>query len=237
MSDRRFKGVDSVGVDGARGGWVACPSTGPISLFTSFETLVRSYPGARFLVDIPQGLTNRERDLERCIRARLSGRTSSVFSVPSRRAVYAGSYEEACKLNLKAQGKKISLQAWYICPKVREVDRALQKTPSWQRRIFEAHPELCFHEISGCLLPSKKTGEGQVERLRLLAKFQPDANQRFDAALEEYPRRDVAADDLLDAMVLALTGSTGFTFIRGKVRRDEKGLAIRLAVPDTSHFA
>ena len=237
MSDRRFHGVEAVGVDGARAGWVACPSSGPIRLFASFESLVRNYPGSRFLVDIPQGLTNCERDLESCIRARLTGRTSSVFSVPSRRAVYAGSYEEACQLNLEAQGKKISLQAWHICPKIREVDRALQKTPSWQRRIFEAHPELCFREISGRLLPTKKTREGQVERLRLLERFQPDLRQRFETALKELPHKDAVPDDLLDAMVLSLIGSIGFAFLRGKVRRDEKGLAIRLAVPDTSYFA
>jgi len=237
VSDRKIHGVEAVGVDGARGGWIACPSTGPLCLFTSFEALVRTYPGARFLVDIPQGLTHGERDLESCIRERLRGQTSSVFSVPSRRAVYAGSYEEACQLNLEAQGKKISLQSWYICSRIREVDQALLKTPSWQRRIHEAHPELCFRELSGSHLPSKKTSEGQVERLALLEKMQPGQSSRYESALKEYPRRDVAPDDLLDAMVLSLTGARGFSIVRGKVRRDEKGLAIRLAVPDTLRFA
>ncbi|MBO6555843.1 MAG: DUF429 domain-containing protein [Pseudomonadales bacterium] len=227
-----------VGVDGAKGGWVACPSEGPIKLFSSFTTLVRAYPGARFLVDIPQGLTNKEeRDLESIIRSRLKGRSSSVFSVPSRRAVYASTYEAACSINDALQGKKLSLQAWYICPKIREVDQALLATRSWQRRIYEAHPELCFYDWAGGLLPSKKTNAGQQQRLRLLSAIKPEMKTLYASALKTIPRKLAAVDDILDAMVLSITGQSGPHLVRGDVRRDEKGLAIRLAVPDTSAFA
>ena len=233
MSDQNI-----VGVDGAKGGWVACPSKGPIELFSSFTALVRAYPGARFLVDIPQGLTNKEeRDLEGIIRSRLKGRSSSVFSVPSRRAVYASTYEAACNINTKLQGKKLSLQAWYICPKIREVDQALLATKSWQRRIYEAHPELCFYDWAGELLAPKKTKAGQQQRLKLLSGLQPEMKTRYSDAIKKIPRRLAAVDDILDAMVLSITGQLGLNLVRGRVRRDEKGLAIRLAVPDTSAFA
>ncbi len=227
MADRSF-----VGVDGCRGGWVACPSNGPIRLFPGFAELVDSYPGATFLVDIPQGLTQAvERDLESVIRARLPGQTSSVFPVPSREAVYADSFEEACRINKRNHGKKLSLQAWYICPKIREVDQALLRTPSWQRRIYESHPELCFRGMSdGRILAPKKTKEGQSERLGLLREH-IDADAVFEQAVADYPRKLVAKDDILDAMVLMLVAAAGYVLLRGDVRRDEKGLAIRLACP------
>lgn len=222
-----------VGVDGCRAGWVACPSVGPVAVFESFKTLIRHYPKAKFLVDVPQGLTTElERDLERLVRQRLPAHKSSVFSVPCRAAVYAASYEEACLRNAEQCGKKISIQAWNICPKIREVDSALRETSSWRRKIYESHPELCFSELgNGKTLSSKKTPKGQKQRLDILRARQPQLIKAYDEAVRAFPRKLVARDDILDAMVLMVVGVQGFTFLQGEVRKDELGIPIRLAVP------
>src|SRR4051794_25992499 len=96
------------GVDGCRGGWVAAfwrPD--------GREVAVRVVP--RFAdvldapehpiivtVDMPIGLPGRVgpagRGPESAVRPLLGARQSSVFSVPSRSAVYADGYGEACRL-------------------------------------------------------------------------------------------------------------------------------------------
>ena len=77
------------------------------------------------LIDIPIGLKtggSGERLSDLGARSILKARKSSIFPVPCREAIYAKTYKEACEVNERLTGKRISKQAWNIVPKIRDVD-------------------------------------------------------------------------------------------------------------------
>lgn len=189
-----------------------------------------SLPGQVF-VDIPIGLTaTTERTLEQKVRGLLPGRTSSVFSVPVRAAVYAQTYESACALNQSVTGKKITLQAWHICRKVREVDEWLAAHPEAQHQVHESHPELVFQRLNGSpLTHRKKTREGIAERLDILARFRESVRLDFEVCLAEFRRKDLARDDIVDAMALSLLAELELDVIDGGI--DDRGMSITMSVP------
>jgi len=82
-------------------------------------------------VDIPIGLPARVgyggRAAENAVRPLLDARQSSVFSVPSRAALAAEDYREACRIALETSDppRKVSKQLFMIAPKIREVDAGL----------------------------------------------------------------------------------------------------------------
>ena len=80
----------------------------------------------------------------------LGRRASSVFSPPSRQVLGATCYED-----VRAQG--LSIQAYGILPKIREVDRLM--TPELQKVIHEAHPELAFTVALELPLGLKRSAE------------------------------------------------------------------------------
>ena len=57
-----------VGVDGCRGGWTASTAKEPIAVFQGFEEIVKKYKKKMILVDLPIGLPNTTRDLDRLAR-------------------------------------------------------------------------------------------------------------------------------------------------------------------------
>ena len=223
------------GVDGCRAGWFAFSSTGEHKLVRSFEELLDAIPTGRLYIDMPMGLTDdKPRRLESLARALLKGKASSVFSVPSRSAVYTDGYTQACKINEKRFGLKFSIQAWNICPKIKQVDAALRGHAPLCRRLFESHPELVFQGLAGGpLAAGKKTSEGIEARLQILERYQPRARLRYAEVLDRYPRKLVARDDILDAMVLAVLGSVPRKSLRDNQQaRDGFGIPIRMMVPD-----
>jgi predicted RNase H-like nuclease len=162
-------------------------------------------------VDIPIGLPARigpqGRGPERAVRPLLGDRQSSVFAVPSRAAVYAHDYHEACRLALETSDppKKVSKQLFMIAPKIREVDVTLRNTPSLTGRVFEVHPEVAFWRLNGSrALPEPKKvkgrpfGPGLTLRRTLLVD-----NGFSKAATEEAAPPGAAADDLLDSLACA----------------------------------
>jgi predicted RNase H-like nuclease len=61
----------------------------------------------------------------------------------------------------------VSVQAFHILPKIREVDRLM--TLALPQRVYEAHLERAFRSLAGHPLASrKKTLAGREARLRLL---------------------------------------------------------------------
>ena len=133
----------------------------------------------------------------------------------------------------KADGKGLSKQAWFILPKVAEVDAAV--TPTDQTLLREVHPEVIFHRLSrGEALPSKKTPLGRAIRLELLANAGLTLAADWD---RQFPRRDVQLDDLIDAAGCALAAHRidegratalpldGFNGARGS---DSRGLAMEI---------
>ncbi|MEH6515242.1 MAG: DUF429 domain-containing protein [Halioglobus sp.] len=208
-------GVHCYGVDGCRGGWLyALVSDQSVS----FGTVVRLEhlfdkvaPRSRIFVDIPIGLRDQIGDARLCdqqARRFLSPlRNSSVFNAPIRAILEVEDYPEANATSKRLSGKGLSKQTFNITPKIREVDKLIRSGDRASGMIREVHPEVCFFGLaSGKPMQfSKKTKEGFDERLQLLIRFQPGAENAVESAMSEYPRKIVAADDVLDALVCAVT--------------------------------
>ena len=79
----------------------------------------------------------------------LGKRGSSVFAVPCREALSARTYRQACRINQRILGVKLSIQTWNIAAKIREIDTWLCTNPKLQPKIRESHPELCFWALAG----------------------------------------------------------------------------------------
>jgi predicted RNase H-like nuclease len=204
------------GVDGCRAGWVAA--------FVSPDQSVRLRVIERFAdifaaseapciiaVDIPIGLPAHTgpygRGPERAVRPLLGGRQSSVFTVPSRPAVYAPDYREACRVALETSHppKKVSKQLFMIAPKIREVDETLRNAPSLASRVFEVHPEVAFWRLNGDrALPEPKKVKGRPFAPGLALRRKLLARHGFsEAATEAAAPPGAAIDDVLDALACA----------------------------------
>jgi predicted RNase H-like nuclease len=198
------------GIDGCRAGWVTAssdPGLGALDfqVVPDLRRLVREAAAGRALlaVDIPIGLAApgpRAADVE-ARRFLGAPRASSVFPAPARAALAARSYAEACALNFRAAGRRISVELWNILPKIAEADRLV--TPALQARVREAHPEVTFAVLAGRgrgLEHPKKTPDGERERLAVLRPlvpaFDPGAVRRALGA------GTVARDDIVDAVAL-----------------------------------
>jgi len=205
------------GIDGCPAGWVAA-----FARPAGEEVRVRVVPRfadvanapeapAVIAVDVPIGLPERigagGRGPEAAVRRLLGARQSSVFSVPSRAAVYAKNFGEACRVALESSEppRKISKQLYMIAPKIREVDGWLHADPAFAARLFEVHPEVAFWRLNGnrALDEPKKVkgvpyGPGLALRRRLLAEAGFPAR-----CVEAMPPRGAARDDLLDALACA----------------------------------
>jgi len=245
-----------IGIDGARGGWVGCRLEGEsvAFLFLRDHELGAVHDEAdEAWIDMPIGLPGREgpypRACDLALRERLGKRASSAFMCPIREAVYADSYGQACHLNAEATGKKISLQAWNICPKIRLVDQLLQTRP--RALVRESHHEYNFQCLKGePLKHAKKTPEGRDERLKeVLGRYHPALAEQTSALISEMsatrsfrrvPGLHVAQDDILDAAVLAVSAwwaaGKGCEILSGDPpsatpHLDERGLPLQIVAP------
>lgn len=214
-----------VGVDGCRAGWFAVALTETDSFgvfqFSKISDLWNYFCDGntcvRILVDIPIGLIDSKSNCKRrfCdIEARSllrSNRQSSVFPTPCREAIYAKSYESACDINEEVTGKRLTKQTWGIVPKIREMNDFLIATDSAKEKIIEIHPEVCFWALAGKPMKySKKESEGFIERKQLLQEICTSTDEIVQNALSKYRRKDVARDDILDALVASITAKLSF---------------------------
>ena len=202
------------GIDGCRAGWVVVlahplardAQAHQVTVCTRFDEVLALLPtSAVSAVDIPIGLLAERqpggRDCDRCARRLLGRRASSVFTPPTRPLLDATHYAQV-------RGHGLSIQAFNILPKIRDVDRVM--TPALQQRVYEAHPELAFQSLAGHPLQDrKKTVAGREERLRVLDSIPSllfhGIRAAFERLLRECKRADVAPDDILDAYVLVWT--------------------------------
>ncbi|MFP4164384.1 MAG: DUF429 domain-containing protein [Chitinispirillaceae bacterium] len=202
------------GVDGCRGGWFS------VFLFSSGEWKVGVYPdlnalwhewksaAQRILVDIPIGFPDSglmERSCDLLARKILGAqKKSSVFRVPCRKALYSDDYQTANSINRRLTGKGISKQTFHIVPKMRDADKLLRSTPEARSVFRESHPEICFASFAKKHMEyAKKCSSGLEERLALLKELLPHAEDIFRYSVADFRRKDVARDDILDAMVMA----------------------------------
>ena len=235
----------SVGVDGCKAGWfaVAITDAGEWShaVYESAAALLDRYGDVgRILIDIPIGLvdrrpTERQCDLEAW---RLLGkpRSASVFPVPSRATLSAPTYEEAIRVNREETGRGLSRQAWGIVPKVREVDQLMQQSQLARDTFVEVHPELLFWALNGqrAMEHHKGRGKGRSERLEVLRRWFPAADEVYTNAANLYMRKHVALDDINDALVAAVAGLVGtgqLIDVPEPPETDSMGLPMRMAIP------
>jgi predicted RNase H-like nuclease len=186
-------------------------------------------------VDMPIGLPARigpnGRGPERAVRALLGARQSSVFPVPSRQAVYASSYPDACRIALATSDppRSVQKQLFLIGPRIREIDLLLRADAALAARVFEVHPELAFWRLNGerpIALP-KKVKPGLVLRRQLLI-----AAGYPVAAVEARPPKGAGSDDVLDALACAaiarrIHAGVARSFPEGP-QRDEYGLPMAI---------
>ena len=214
-----------VGVDGCRSGWfsVGFDSQGcyELKVFPAFSELLAYYRDAKLiLVDIPIGLPEgpggRQCDQE-ARKKLLSPRSSSVFSAPTRQTVeqvakFPRDYAAANKVERYVAGKGISRQAFAIARKIDEVDEVLKfRNMDATPKVREVHPEICFWAFDDGrpMKGRKKRKDGQEERIDVLKKIEPRSREIFEQACSQYLRKCVAKDDILDALVAAVTARCG----------------------------
>jgi predicted RNase H-like nuclease len=95
-------------------------------------------------------------------------------------------------------------------PKIREVDGLLSDDDTAKLRIREIHPELCFWALAGHPMHySKKQREGLSERIQVLSSIYPHTPDIIGHTLSIYKRKEVARDDILDALSAAVTAIMG----------------------------
>jgi predicted RNase H-like nuclease len=231
-----------IGIDGCRAGWfcVVLDARGNSSFRVAPDGRAVGELAARadsVLIDIPIGLPDSGPDGRLCDREARQllgrGRAASVFPAPARGTLVATGYPHALDLNREATGRGLSKQSWNIVPKIREIDSLLCGNRALRGALRESHPELCFQALNGkqAMQYNKKSREGQQERLRVLERYLPQSRAFFEQACGEFLRRQVARDDIIDAMVCAVTarnGYGGYRTLPATPARDGQGLVMEI---------
>ncbi|MGN6569857.1 MAG: DUF429 domain-containing protein [Pseudolabrys sp.] len=203
------------GVDGCPAGWIAAfvrPEGDEvrIAVVPRFADVVAEARGI-IAVDMPIGLPERSgiggRAAENAVRPLLGARQSSVFSVPSRAAIYAPDYAASCTAAAATSDppRKVSKQLFNIAPKIREVDALLRADAALVPRVLEVHPELAFWRLNGerALAEPKKVKSRchepglDLRRGLLIAAGLPAT------VVEARAPKGAGPDDLIDALACA----------------------------------
>jgi predicted RNase H-like nuclease len=195
-----------IGVDGCKSGWFVIweetdatlhsrviPSLRKLHITTNHNRLTVG-------VDMPVVLSDEmPREADQLARKQLGKKASTIFSAPTSGMLKQTSYEKACQYSKDRFGKAISLQSWHLFPKIRDVQTILSQA---QIDIYEIHPELSFRSLNRntVILESKKSAEGHKIRRQLLERT--FSNFDFDLIRAQYLKKDVADDDILDALIV-----------------------------------
>ena len=220
--------IKYMGVDGCKAGWIGVGlgdgGCWDVKACVDFSDMLAHFGDARvILVDMPIGLPEDGKPSFRACdeeaRRELGERKQSVFHVPSRRFVNAV-VDNPCWVHREANGWSnnqygagISAQSFAITRKIGEVDATLsRRDTNALPAIREVHPEVCFWALNGNKPMSKsKNGlAGYCERLDTLRGCAHDVDDiDVDAISKEirckYTKGQVADDDILDALALAIT--------------------------------
>ena len=214
-----------VGVDGCRAGWfsVGLSRDGEyeLNVFPDFTSLLEHYDTAELiLVDIPIGLPEGPggRDCDREARKKLRWpRMTSVFPTPTRCTVekafeFPKDRKAADGIEQRCAGKGLIIQAFSIAPKIAQVDRVMVgRREDETSQIREIHPEVCFWALNKrtAMSSRKQRVEGREQRLKVLRKAKPNSKKIYNEACFKFLRKDVARDDILDALAAAITALRG----------------------------
>ena len=152
-------------------------------------------------IDIPLQLSHSGKRLAEIeARGLLKKRACTIFSPPTLNALMAKNYIDACDVNFKECGKRISKQSWNLFPKIIEAQTFLENNSISKLGVFEVHPELSFMAMNDMNLieESKKTDIGKEMRIKLIQKFFP--NFSFESVRNKYKKNQVLDDDILDSI-------------------------------------
>ena len=111
---------------------------------------------------------------------------------------------------------------------IRQVDEYLDRSLEWKNRLLESHPEVSFQILNGGrgLTNSKKTPEGQTERIRILQDYGINPIPHLSKFSAE------TQNDFLDALSLAVSAQlglqNGFVSIPECPKCDHRGLKMQM---------
>lgn len=133
-TERLKKEALCVGVDGCKGGWVAAViEQGELRIekYGNINELIAQYPKFdNLLIDMVIGLPADPKQYDNrpdsTARRLIAPRTSTIFAVPSRQAVYEETEEAQIKVNRSVLGKGLAKQTMAIIPKMRELMERVQ---------------------------------------------------------------------------------------------------------------
>ena len=194
-----------LGVDACRAGWIGIALDGDrvdaYQTRTIADLVTTAWADgelAVIAVDIPIGLPDNSRRQADVEARRAVGRlASSVFYTPVRGTLDFPDHGSASAHNRERVGEGMSIQAFGLLPKVREVDVWLPSAPC---DVVEVHPEVSFAALAGAPLDARKhTWTGARLRHRLLT----EAGITIGDIGAPGARANV--DDVLDAAVAAWT--------------------------------
>ena len=206
-----------------------------VAVCKDFSDIVACFGDACvILVDIPIGLpedtTPRACDIE--ARKKLGRkRLAAVFPAPPRSFVdkvaltpdwdwtaahgkpFQEAFAEANKWHReKFRNKGLAAQAFGIAPKIAEMDEFMRTRDAASPEIREVHPEICFWALNEQqpMSHKKSNSEGCNERIETLRRCAQETNgidvyAIFRKARDKYMKKEVADDDILDALALAIT--------------------------------
>ncbi|AVJ56731.1 hypothetical protein C5610_10820 [Idiomarina sp. OT37-5b] len=229
-----------VGMDGCKAGWfyiASCDLETRFGIVVTVAELFELFDNvAGVFIDIPIGLYDsgaQARACDKLARQALKSRGSTVFPAPVRPCLQAVTYEEACSISAELTGKRLSQQAFHIFRKIKEVDELLQQRPELKEVVREVHPELgfCMLNSNAPLFTKKKSSEGIEERLRLLEQQIKGAREIYERALTKYPRKVLARDDIVDAMMCLCIAKAPYSergTLPETIDKDSKGIEMAM---------
>jgi predicted RNase H-like nuclease len=190
------------GVDGCGSGWLAVVQGDrgmEARIVPHLEKLLDTLPDVLIGIDIPIGLPNQGSRTCDVLARKLLGRPrqSSVFPAPIRACLKEGNHPTLSSLHRSTDGRGLTIQAFHLLPKIRQVDVLLRRLGLCDR-IREVHPEVSFALWNGGqpMRFNKKKPEGRRERESLIEREWPGERERLARALRG---GGFAADDLNDA--------------------------------------
>ena len=200
-----------LGIDGCKYGWICAQLKNEAISLKLIEHIheVKNLNSELIFIDIPIGIGDQfnSRTIDFKLRKLLSKkRKSSVFTPPIREALEAPTYQLGNQINKSISGKGISIQAWNIGYKIKEVNQFLSQNRSYQNKMSESHPELCFELLNnGPLHHSKKTLMGMEERINIINSYINISFQEIRDFAKFCKSDKAKMDDIIDAVVLSLS--------------------------------
>ena len=200
-----------LGIDGCKYGWICAQLKNEAISLKLIEHIheVKNLNSELIFIDIPIGLGDQfnSRTIDFKLRKLLSKkRKSSVFTPPIREALEAPTYQLGNQINKSISGKGISIQAWNIGRKIKEVNQFLSQNHLYQKKMSESHPELCFELLNnGPLNHSKKTLSGMEERINIINSYINISFQEIRDFAKFCKSDKAKMDDIIDAVVLSVS--------------------------------